>query len=75
LRRAGEINFAEGLQTKANPRQHCSALFHDLDDTLQVFFRIDTNAVVRRLADMDWYAVFQETKLLESFTFLERRFG
>jgi hypothetical protein len=35
-------------------------LFHDLDDTLQVFFGIDTNAVVRRLADMDWYAILQK---------------
>ena len=51
-----------------------SALAQNLRHSLQVFLGVNSNRVVRRLADVDFDSVFEETQLFQPFAFFEYGF-
>src|SRR5271155_5424573 len=68
----GTAGVALELQLPS-PRE--STLSQDFRDALQILFRIDTNGVVRRLADVYGSSVFEETQLFQPLGFFQSRFG
>ena len=77
---AGNIaSFLAGHRGKAElysplATDHCSssAPLHYFDHTLQVLFRINSDAVVRSLAHEEWNPIFQEAQLFQPFALLQR---